>query len=356
MSRPPKKNKAVRAATLADVGRDAGVSAMAASAVLNGAKTSSRISDETRARILRSAARLNYRPNAAARALLRRRMNTLGVVAHVEGGDLGHYFLEVFNGILETAARHGQNTTVFTLRDWDAEARRIGGFCDGRIDGMVMVAPLLRPSTMNAMPAHTPVVAIHANHVLPGVVNLEPDEEAGSYALVSRLIEMGHRRILHLAGPEGLCGPERRIAGYRRALERAGLVFEPEWVRKAGFDAQTGRKAAAAWLKTKAARGAERPTAIFCVNDSVAYGCLEALAGAGLRVPQDVSVAGFDDTLLARACVPQLSSVRQPLREMGGRAVELLLGLTGGAKAPRSPLVFPTEVVLRASTAAAPAE
>lgn len=325
---------------------------MAVSAVLNGARTSSRISPDTRARILDAAARLNYRPNAAARALVRRRMNTIGVVAVVEGGDLNHYFLEVFNGVLAAAARHGQNTTVFTLHDWERDGRRVGGFCDGRIDGMIMIAPLLDADAVAALPAHTPVVAIHANHAIKGLISLESDEEAGSCALVSRLVELGHRRILHLAGPSGQRGAERRVAGYRRALEQAGLPFDPGLVRVAGFSIAEGREAARLWLRETPPES--RATAIFCANDGVAFGCMEILAAAGIRVPDDVSVAGFDDTLLTRACVPQLSSVRQPLRRMGERAVEVLLDLTRGAVAPRSGEIFPTEPVMRASVAAAP--
>ena len=344
------QKKSARAATLVDVGREAGVSAMAASAVLNGVRTSSRIAPDTRSRILEAAAKLNYRPNAAARALIRRRMNTLGVVAVVEAGDLNHYFLEVFNGVLSAAARHGQNTTVFTLHDWEKDARRIGAFCDGRIDGLVMIAPLINEEAASALPAHTPMVSVHGNHELDGVVNLDPDEESGSFALVSRLIELGHRRILHLAGPAGMRGARRRVAGYRRALERDGLPYDPALVLEAGFNVPDGREATRRWLL--ATSPGKRATAIFCANDSAAYGCVEALSAAGLRVPDDVSVAGFDDTLLARACVPQLSSVRQPLRRMGERAVELLLDLARGAPMLSATEVFPTEPVLRASAAA----
>ena len=349
MAKASKQKKPARAATLVDVGREAGVSAMAASAVLNGVRTSSRIAPDTRARILEAAARLDYRPNAAARALIRRRMNTLGVVAVVEAGDLNHYFLEVFNGVLSASARHGQNTTVFTLHDWERDARRIGSFCDGRIDGLVMIAPLINEEAASALPAHTPMVTIHGNHPLGGVVNLDPDEETGSFALVSRLIELGHRRILHLAGPAGMRGAERRVAGYRRALEQAGLPYDPGLVEEAGFNIPDGREATRRWLLSTPP--AKRATAIFCANDSAAYGCVEALSAAGLRVPDDVSVAGFDDTLLARACVPQLSSVRQPLRRMGERAVEILLELASGAARPRAQELFPTEPVLRASVA-----
>ena len=325
------------------------MSAMAVSAVLNGARTSSRIAPDTRVRILDAAARLNYRPNAAARALVRRRMNTIGVVVVVEGGELNHYFLEVFNGVLAAAARHGQNTTVFALHDWERDGRRVGGFCDGRIDGLLMIAPLLDAEAVAALPTHTPMVAIHANHALEGIVTLESDEEAGSCALVSRLIELGHRRILHLAGPSGQRGAERRVAGYRRALEQAGLPFDRSLVRVAGFSIPEGREATRLWLRSTSPD--ERATAIFCANDGVAYGCMEVLSAAGLRVPDDVSVAGFDDTLLTRACVPQLSSVRQPLRRMGECAVEVLLDLTRGAVVPRQGDVFPTEPVMRASVA-----
>ena len=116
---------------------------MAASVVLNAARTSSRIAPGTRARILTAAARLRYRPNAAARALADRRMNTLGVAAVVDGGELNLYFLGLFNGILAAAARHEQNTTVFTLADWERDAARLPGFCDGRIDGLILIGPVL---------------------------------------------------------------------------------------------------------------------------------------------------------------------------------------------------------------------
>jgi LacI family transcriptional regulator len=209
---------------------------------------------------------------------------------------------------------------------------------------------LLDADAVSALPSHTPMVAIHANHPLEGIIDLESDEEGGSCALVSRLVEVGHRRILHLSGPMGQRGTARRVAGYRRALEEAGLAYDPTLVQVAGFSIPEGREATRRWLASSPAGG--RATAIFCANDGVAYGCMEALAAAGLHVPDDVSVAGFDDTLLARACVPQLSSVRQPLRHMGERAVEILLDLTRGAPAPRSLDLFPTEPVLRASVSA----
>ncbi len=352
----PRKTKPARAATLADVGRAAGVSAMAASAVLNNARTSSRISDETRERILAAAAKLCYRPNVAARALASRRMHTLGVAAVVEGGELNHYFLEVFNGILPAAARHEQNTTVFTLHDWMRDPARLPGFCDGRIDGLILLAPTFDRAHAATLPGHTPFVSLHANIGVPGIVNIESDEEQGAFDLVRHLIAQGHRRILHLAGPPGLIGPERRIRGYKRALASAHLPFERALLVTAGYTAELGRAHMRHWLKQHA--GEPLPHAVFCANDAAAIGALEALAEVGLRVPDDISVAGFDDTLAARSVVPQLTTVRQPLREMGARAVELLLDRINQPGAPSGaipkPVVFPVDIVPRSSVGAPP--
>lgn len=346
---PPKRVRPVRAATLADVGRVAGVSAMAASAVLNGARTSSRISDETRQRILKAAAQLEYRPNAAARALANRRMQTIGVAAVIEGGELNHYFLEVFNGIVAAAAVHEQNTTMFALHNWGPDASRLRTMCDGRIDGLILVAPTFTAKE-KVLPTHTPFVSIHANSRLPEVINIESDEERGAFEMVRLLISQGHRRIMHLAGPEGMIGPERRVRGYKRALTGARIGWDADLVVSVGsFTAEGGRTTMRRWLQEHA--GEKMPQAIFCANDNIALGAMEALAEAGLRVPDDVSVAGFDDTLAARISVPQLTSVRQPLRDMGARAVELLLArIEHRASQDNSPVIFRVDLVPRASS------
>jgi LacI family transcriptional regulator len=329
---------------------------MAASAVLNGARTSSRISAATRQRILKAAASLSYRPNIAARALANRRMHAIGVAVVIDGVELNHYFLEVFNGLLEAAARHEQNATVFTLHDWDRDIARLHGFCDGRIDGLVLLAPTFqRDGTV--LPTHTPFVAIHANAPIPKVVNIESDEERGACGMVRHFVDQGHRRIMHITGPAGMLGTERRIRGYQRALAEAQIPFDAGLMIPASFLTAGGHEAMGGWLRRNA--GQPLPHAIFCVNDNVAIGCLEALAEVGLRVPEDISVAGFDDTLVARSTVPQLTTVRQPLRAMGQRAVEVLLakidpGAHKDAPVPDQNIVFPVELVLRDSVAPPP--
>jgi LacI family transcriptional regulator len=330
---------------------------MAASVVLNGARTSSSISPATRNRILKAAARLRYRPNAAARALANRSMNTIGVVTVILGGALNQYFLEVFNGVIQEASRRGQNTTVFGLHDWERDAARIGGFCDGRIDGLILIAPLLTRAEGKTLPLHTPFVSIHANNPLKGVVNLESDDEAGAFQMVRHLVSLGHRRIMHLAGRKGLLGADRRVRGYKRALAASGIPFNPELLVYSDFNLQDGYRAFSSWLKKNAGR--PLPEAVFSANDANAFGVMEAMAEIGLRAPDDLSIAGFDDTLAARTTVPQLTTVRQPLGAMGSRAVEVLLNRVAALHGHQpgeetSPIVFPVEVVVRASVGAPP--
>lgn len=328
---------------------------MAASAVLNGTRTSARISAETEERIRTAAAALNYRPNVAARALVNRRMNTIGISVVVEGGDLNHYFLEVFNGIIEAAARLGQNSTVFAVPNWESALPQLQRSCDGRIDGMILIAPLLTAEAGAKLPGHTPFVTLHANHPVHGAINIESSEEDGARAMVEDLIRRGHRRILHISGPRGMIGVERRLRGVQTALADAGIAWDPALFRSTSFNHTGGMRALRQWIQDNADQ--PLPQAIFGGSDAIAMGCIEALAEIGVRVPEDVSVAGFDDTLVARTSIPQLSTVRQPLRVMGNRAVEVLLERIENQPEEAwndtpPPIIFPTELVERASVAA----
>jgi len=350
---PVKSTRARHAATLADVGREAGVSIMAASAVLNGAKTSSRISDETRARILAAAEKLHYRANATARALVDRRMNAIGVATTLSRNELNQYFLEVFNGVIEAAAEFEQNTTVFAVPDWKEGASRIPTICDSRIDGLILLAPLLEAEAARYLPDHTPIVSVHANHEMPNVVNLESDEEAGAFEMVRHMLSLGHRRILHVGGPSDSIGAMRRVSGYLGAHAAAGVKPLDDYIIPGYFTTDSGRRELEAWLQRH--RGQALPQAIFAASDAIAIGCLDTLAARGLRTPADVSVVGFDDTALARSA--HLATVRQPLREMGHRAVRLLMDRIEAKhqdaiyRAP-SNIVLPTEIVLGQSLAA----
>jgi LacI family transcriptional regulator len=338
-----------KAATLADVGREAGVSAMAASAVLNGSRTTTRIAEETRSRVLAAAQRLHYRPDETARALASRRMNTIGIAAMLLGPEPNQYFLEVFSGVLQGAVAAGQNTTVFPLEGWD-DAGRIARYCDGRIDGLILLAPMLQEAHDDWLPEHTPVVSVHANRSHADVVNVESDEEVGAFAMVRHLLELGHRRILHVGGQLASTGAQRRVEGYLRAHHSAGIEPMHDGVTRDEFIFEGGRRSLHAWMERH--RGEPLPTAVFAGSDAMAFGCIEALRSQGFGVPDDVSVAGFDDTALARSA--QLATVRQPLLEMGRQAVDILISCIDQQRAgalyqgPRN-VVAPTEMVPRAT-------
>lgn len=306
--------------TLEDVAREAGVSAMTASVVLNGSKSSARVSAGTRARVLEVAVRLRYRRNALALGLSRSRIDTLGVVASIKGGELNLYFLEVLNGILEAAAERGQSTKVFSMIDWNTEEDRLLQFCDGRIDGLILIGPVLTPEFIRTLLHTIPFVSIHSDKTLPDTYNLDVDNEEGAYAIVRYLIDQGHRRIAHFSGDYS-SGAQQRLAGYRNALQDAGIPYDERLVVPGWYSIWSGRHLMETWLQERT----YLPTAIFCASDAMAFGCMETLAERGIRVPEDLSIVGFDDTLMARTTTPRLTTVRQPFYEMGRRAVELLL-------------------------------
>jgi LacI family transcriptional regulator len=316
------------APTLQDVAAQAGVTAMTVSVVLNGARSATRVSEATRLRIQEAAARLHYRPNAVARGLSRRRMDTIGIVSSIinsdDDADLNLYFLEILNGILEAAAKHGQNTTIFSITDWSADESKILHFCDGRVDGMIFIAPQrLSPSFAEALQHHTPFVTMHANDLLPRTYNLDIDNEGGAYEAVRYLISQGHRRIAHFPGQLKFQGARQRFDGYRRALAEANIPFDDSLILEGEYNQASGKARATQILTDR--RINPFPTAIFCASDDIAAGCLEVFLGNGLRVPEDISLVGYDDVLTARMTTPPLTTVKQPFRGLGSRAVEMLM-------------------------------
>jgi len=294
---------------------------MAASSALNGGRRgSARVSAETRERVLAAAQRLGFRPNANARALANQRTNAIGFVANFLGEEPNLYFLEVFSGVIQGATAAGQTTAVFTLNDWDEAPARIPALCDGRVDGLILLGPRLQDDGSAWLPQHTPMVSVQADRSVSTAVNVESDDEAGAYEMVRRLLAMGHRRILHVAGP-GFAGANLRLEGYLRAHAEAGVKPAAGHVVRAPLTIDGGREAMQEWLLRH--RGRPLPEAVFGGNDAIAFGCIEALRSHGLRVPEDVSVVGYDHTLMARWV--HMATVRQPLHEIGLRAAEVLV-------------------------------
>jgi DNA-binding LacI/PurR family transcriptional regulator len=325
--------------TIVDVARRAGVSKSLVSLVMRGVGN---VSEEKRRRVLEVAARLGYRPNAAARSLVRRRTGLLGVLL----SDLHNpFFAEVIDGIQAEAAAQGYRTILGTGgREERSEAGALETMLELRTEALILASPVLPMRTIAAAGAELPTVLVARRTSLRDVDSVANDDVAGAALAVEHLASLGHRRIAHVDGGRGAGALERR-RGYDRAMQRAGLGAHAR-VAPGSYTEDGGRGGVAALLGS-----GPSPTAIFAANDLAAIGVLGALADRGLRVPEDVSVVGYDNTALAAVPQVDLTTVDQPRPEIGRRAVTLLVErLHGGRRTARHVLV-PPSLVVRGTTA-----
>ena len=330
--------------TIIDVAARAGVSKSLVSLVMRGVNT---VSDEKRRLVLEAAEELGYRPNAVARSLVRRRTNLVGIVL----SDLHNpFYAEVVDGIQAEAGSFDYGTIISTVdRRTLAERRAFDTLLELRVDGLILASPMLElDAVVDAASRELPIVLVARHTDAARVDSIRNDDSTGAELVVRHLVELGHRRIAHIDGDSGSGAPERR-AGYERAMREHGLGAHAR-IAPGTYTEQGGRRG----VSTLLASG-ERPTAIFVANDLAAIGALGALAEHGLRVPEDVSIVGYDNTSLAAVHHIDLTTVDQPRPEMGRRAVTLLMErLTGRRESSRHLLVRPT-LVIRGTTAPPPA-
>ena len=326
--------------TIRDVAREAGVSVATVSRVLN---DSGPVSEITRHRIREVATRMRYVPDSAARSLITRRSTTVGVLLP----DLhGEFFSEVIRGIDQTAQRSGYHLLVSGSHNDKGEIEAALRAMRGRVDGLVIMSPDIDSAALVAnLPASSPVVLLNCFVDGDGFDSLTIDNFGGASAMVHHLIAGGHRRIAFIKGAERNYDAAERLRGYRAALSEAGIEWE-EALELHGDFTESGGHAAG----HRIASFRQRPTAVFAANDSMAIGALAALREAGVRVPDDMAVAGFDDIPIARYMSPPLTSVRVPISEMGERAVHMLLHAIDGKNLhARKQETLPTTLVIRAS-------
>lgn len=330
-----------RPKSIKEIARLAGVSHSSVSRAL---RNSPLVNREKAARIRRIAEECGYRPSAAARSLVTRRSRTVGVVVT----NIADPFVAgVVSGIEEWADRKGYS--VF-LANSNAEPKRevrvVQSFEEHRVDGIIVAASRVGALYMPMLARmRVPIVLLNNQHPSQYVHSVTIANAEGSRAAVGHLIELGHRRIAYLGDRQGYQSDTERFAGYRQAIEEAGLEFEPELVVHGDGKPEGARAPMEALLRL-----AERPTAVFCYNDLTALGALRAARDAGLTVPGDVSLAGFDDLYISQYLDPPLTTVRQPMGEMGGLAMETLLRLIAG-EAVGEDIQLRGELIVRGSTA-----
>ncbi|GBC93197.1 putative HTH-type transcriptional repressor ExuR [bacterium HR15] len=336
-----------RRPTLAVVAREAGVSIGTASNIL-GAKATLH-SPETVERVLQVARQLGYRPNRIARSLAARRSQTIGIVMEPTHAVFtrNEYATAVLDGVVDRFTPEGYHIKIITLRDLNPRLLW-AQIDDGTIDGAILIAPLIG-SPLLEWHEHTQLPCVVVGSALPesmGFYCVDSDSEGMITEVVGWLIQRGHRRIGFVQGPEEQWSARQREHAYRRAMAAHGICVRPEWLARGFYTQEGGRLAAEQLLRV-------RPplTAIIASNDPMALGVLEACQQHGVRVPDDLSVVGFDDIPLAALANPPLTTVRNPIHEIGYHAAQALLEQMTTGEVKRGNCLIRGELVIRQSVA-----
>lgn len=324
-----------------DVAAEAGVSIKTVSRVLN---AEANVREDTRERVLEAVSRLKYKPNPSARRLAGQRSYEIALVYN---NPSLNYLMEVQSGVLG-ACRERHYNLVLAPVDGDAKAMHEdmdAMFEHTRPDGVVLIPPLTdEPEVLASLQRREVPFACLSPRESTNRIGARMDEVEAVRGLMGELVRLGHRRIGHVCGAAGHGARDWRLAGYRAGLEAAGIAFDPALVVDGAFVFESGLAGGHALLALP-----DPPTAIFAANDDSAAGVLRAAAERGLRVPDDLSVCGFDDTPIARHLYPALTTVRQPTAEMGRVAtlqlLERIRGANSGAMVELAHALVPRESV-----------
>jgi LacI family transcriptional regulator len=321
-------------ATIRDVARRAQVSVATVSRALNRLEN---VSEQTRNRVAEAVRELGYIPHAGARSLSLARTNAIGVVLP----DLhGEFFSEIVRGMDREASRRGYLLLLSNLHGRKQQAANALLAMRGRVDGMLVMAPQLSEAELSeALPARLPTLLINTRTQEGGRPSIHLDNRAGARAVVEHLVSIGRERLIHIAGPDGNIDAQERADAFRRACAANKVGYE---VVAGDFSEDSGTAA----IESLIARGAEFD-GVFAANDNMAIAALHALRSAGIRVPEQVAVAGFDDIPLARHL--GISTVRVRIAELGERALGRLIDLIAGAEPGGDELHAP-ELVVRSTT------
>lgn len=329
-----------RPPAMVDVAAAAGVSHQTVSRVVNG---TGKVAEATRARVLAAIEELGYRPNSVARALVTRRSGLLGVIT-TTSAHLGPSSMLL---AVELAARNaGFLTVVAPLERFTPQSfmEVMDRFLSMAVEAILLIEPINDVmDEFDSLDVPVPVVATMSLRVGQrlGIPTATLDQRSGIRQAVEHLVDLGHTDIVHVSGQRGWYEADAREAGYRLAMEEFGL--EPRIVGGMSWDAAEGHR-----LGLELSREG-LPTGIVAANDELSFGLIGALSAEGLRVPEDVSVVGFDDIPAARFALPALTTVRQDFSELGRRVVAMAVEVIRG-ETPVESEVIPVELVVRASS------
>jgi len=326
-------------ATIADVARNAGVSMMTVSRVVN---DSGPVSEATRQRVLDAIENMGYRPSGLARSLATKRTGTIGLVVP----DIANpFFAGVAKGVEQVA--HAERYNVFlgnTSEDWDRELAMLQSLEEKRVDGLILCSSRLQDERLRGALRWHPVTVL-VNRQFQGFGSILMDDRAGAMMLVGHLLNCGRQRIGVLAGPLRSTSGQKRLHGYRSAMQMAGRTWRDGWIEHCAASVEGGLDAATALLTVH-----PELEAILCYNDLVAVGALQAAASLSRVVPDDLAITGFDDIPLSALVTPSLTTCHVPVQDIGSKAMRLLLDHVAGCSGGCEEIVLKPELVIRSST------
>jgi LacI family transcriptional regulator len=333
--------------TIRQVAHLAGVSTATVSRVINGHAD---VSERSRTAVMRVVREHGYSTNRTARGLSAGRTGLVGVTLPV----LHHsYFSVILAGAGEALYEHDMRMVLCpTNHEHEREVTLLERLMQGTTDGALLILPEESGEELSALHEHGYrfVIVDPLQPLDERVPTVSAAHTSGATEAVEHLLGLGHRRIAAITGPRGWIATEERLRGYRAALAASGVMPDPQLEVAADFRTKGGMQAAQALLELD-----DPPTAIFAFNDMLAIGAMQAARQRGVRVPDELSVIGFDDTFEASIVTPTLTTVRQPLAEMGRMAVALLVRLLGNQRMEALHVELETKLIVRESTASAPA-
>ena len=326
--------------TIRDVAQHAQVSVTTVSHVINGTRF---VSEDAQARVRAAIEALNYVPSAVARSLKSSRTHTVGMMIP---NNSNPYFAEIIRGIEDTCFAAGFNVILCNSDDDPhKQAAYVRVLSEKQVDGLIVLSSGGDPELLDTLRSATmPQVVVDREIDDLAADLVEVDHEGGARVAVEHLVSLGHRRIACIAGPMELSPARQRVQGWRRALEAAGLGRDDTLVASGAFTAEGGHEAMRSLLQ-------HRPSAVFASNDLMAIGAICAAADAGLRVPQDLSVIGFDDIALAAYSNPPLTTIAQPKHQTGELAARMVMQRIAKPERPLQREILRPSLVIRRSTA-----
>jgi LacI family transcriptional regulator len=334
------QNRAGDRVTIIDVAREANVSFATVSRVVNG---KGYVSAQTRERVMQAMTRIGYTVNRQARVLAGGRTQVIGLLVP----DLDtSYIGEILKGIDEELAAASYDLMLYTTHQRKTrESVYVNSLLNGMTDGLLMILPMAPEAYVDSIRRRGfPFILIDHEGLDREGPSVGATNREGAKQAMRHLIDLGHRRIGLITGNLEMDCARERLVGCREALVEAGLAPEPELVRTGDF-----HRSLAFHLTHDLLRLPEPPTAIFASNDVSAFGVMDAVRTLGLRIPDDVSIVGFDDIPDAKWTQPPLTTVRQPMRDMGRQATRMLLAAIADPSAAQPRIELPTELVVRAT-------